>query len=274
MQDMTYEDIDWDLLWQNARKKKTWKRKSAGDWDLKAESFARRTADSRYNTMFMDLLAPEKDWTVLDVGCGPGNLSIPLARRVRHVSALDFSPKMLEILNRRAEKEQIANISSCRLSWGDDWKAGGLAVHDVVIASRSLGAADLRPALEKMNRFAAREVVVTDRVGHGPFDPAAFRAVGRTLESGPDYIYTINMLYRMGIHASVGFIRLENSHVYGSMDEAFDNYVWMFKDLIDSESDRLREYVESIAGADDRGNVVLRPEHVTTWAFLRWSVRR
>jgi SAM-dependent methyltransferase len=249
---MTYKDIDWNLLWQAARKEKTWRSKDADDWDRKADSFARRTAHSVYNTMFIDLLQPEQDWSVLDVGCGPGTISIPLAKRVRHVSALDFSPKMLAIIRERSLQEGIANISTHHLSWEDDWQAEGLAVHDVTIASRSLGVNDLRAALDKLNRFARKAAAVTDKVGEGPFDPDAFEAVGRKLETGPDYIYTVNMLYQMGINAKVDFIRLENAHIYSSMKEAVDHYIWMFKDLTAEEQKRLEDYV-------------------TTWAFLRWS---
>ncbi|MDW7772258.1 MAG: class I SAM-dependent methyltransferase [Desulfobulbaceae bacterium] len=270
MQPLLFKNIDWNLMWQNAVKKKTRKSKGPDDWDKRAPSFARRNVHSIYNRMFLDLLQPEPEWTVLDVGCGPGTLSIPLAKRVRHVSALDFSPQMLKIIEERAGKEQIANISTHTLSWEDDWREHGIRVHDVTIASRSIGVRDLRAALEKLNRYARKAVAVTDRVGPGPLDPAAFKAVGRELETGPDYIYTVNLLYQMGIHATVNFIRLEHSRPYGSFAEAVDNYTWMFRDLTDEEHKRLEKYVRSIA-EDDGNTIILRPQHVTTWAFLRWS---
>lgn len=271
MQQVELKDIDWNVLWQAARKEKTWKSKGADDWDKKAASFARRNAHSIYNRKFIDLLQPEKDWTVLDVGCGPGTLSIPLAKLVNHVSALDFSPNMLEILKKRTREEGIKNISTHNLSWTDSWQENGIKFHDVTIASRSLGVEDLRSALEQLTRFAAKAVVVTDRVGHGPLDPDAFRAVGRELKTGPDYIYTVNLLYQMGIHASVNFIRLENSRSYSSFTEAIDNYGWMFQDLTGDEQKRLEKYVHSITSEVAENKIILQPEHVTTWAFLRWS---
>ncbi len=42
-----YEDIDWQLLWQQSRSAKSWKSKDAGDWDKKAATFAGRTMESR-----------------------------------------------------------------------------------------------------------------------------------------------------------------------------------------------------------------------------------
>lgn len=271
MQQNVLDDIDWNLLWQNARKEKTWKTRGPDDWDRKAVSFARRNARSIYNTMFIDLLQPEKEWSVLDVGSGPGTLAIPLAERVRHVTAIDFSPKMVQLLEQNAREKGITNISTRALSWEDNWEESGISPHDVALASRSLSVPDLRRALEKLTRFAAKAVVVSDRVGSGPFDPAAFKALGRELKTGPDYIYTVNLLYQMGIHATVCFIRMENSHIYSSFEEAVDNYSWMFNDMSEAERKRLEKYVRSIASRGPAGEVILNPKYTTTWAFLRWS---
>ena len=270
MSDIRLEDIDWNSLWQKKWEERNRKVKNAEDWDRKAEAFARRNAHSVYNDAFIAMLDPQSSWSVLDVGSGPGTLAIPLARRVRRVTALDFSPRMLAILTKRKAEQGLTNIGTINLSWTDDWQEHGLPVHDVVIASRSLAARDLRSALEKLSCHARQAVIVSDRVGPGPFDPDAFAAVGRELRPGPDYIYTINLLYRMGIHARLDFIALENAHRYSSMAEAVDNYSWMFSDLTAPETKRLEKYVRSIA-VPDREIITLKPRHVTTWAFIRWS---
>lgn len=97
--------IDWNELWQQARADKTYKAKKAGDWDRKASAFARRNSVSLYTNKFIELLNPEPSWSVLDIGCGPGTIAIPLATIVKHISCLDFSPKMLKILAERAEEK-------------------------------------------------------------------------------------------------------------------------------------------------------------------------
>jgi len=59
---------------------------------------------------------------VLDAGCGPGRLSIPLAERIAPegmVTAMDIQEKMLDEVRRRAEKKNIRNIRYLRGGIGE-----------------------------------------------------------------------------------------------------------------------------------------------------------
>jgi SAM-dependent methyltransferase len=59
---------------------------------------------------------------VLDAGCGPGRLTVPLARAVRsngEVVALDGQREMLEKLERRLEAEGIRNVRPVRAVLGE-----------------------------------------------------------------------------------------------------------------------------------------------------------
>lgn len=270
MKELQLKDIDWNLLWKKAREEKTRRSKGAADWDRRAASFVKRNAHSLYNRKFIQLLQPKKSWTILDIGCGPGTLALPLAQRVKKVTALDFSPKMLAILKQQAKNEKIKNISTHNLSWTDNWKKHGITAHDVTIASRSLAVKDLRPTLKKLTRYAKQKVVITDRVGHGPLDPEAFKAVGRELKTGPDYIYTINLLYQMGIQATVDFIHLEDNQTYSSLNKAVASHEWMFRDLTPSEKKRLKKYVRSITTTTDDGRFNIHRKYIPTWAFICW----
>lgn len=189
---LIYRDIDFNGLWQEARLQKSWSGKSRADWNTKARAFAKRTSHSEYADIFVDRMRPAPEWTVLDVGSGPGTLALPLARQVRKVTAMDYSSQMLAILKQQADNEKLFNIEAVEAAWDDNWQEIGIIPHDAVIASRSLTVDDLAAALVKMNQWARKAVFVTDRVGATPFDPEAFAAVGREFSPGPDYIYTVN----------------------------------------------------------------------------------
>ena len=202
-------DIDWGLIWRDSRKKRSCRNKGRKDWDRKAPSFARRNMRSSYIERLLAFIAPVPEDTVLDVGCGPGTLAVPLAARSRLVTAIDYSAGMLEELKAEAGRQSLSNIVPVQASWEDDWQKIGIAPHDIAVASRSLSVDDLEAALVKLDKWALKKVVITDRVGAGPFDPDVFAAIGRPFDPGPDYILTVNMLYSMGISARVDFIPAE-----------------------------------------------------------------
>jgi ubiquinone/menaquinone biosynthesis C-methylase UbiE len=96
---------------------------------------------------------------VLDAGCGPGRLTIPLARAVGpggEVVALDGQREMLEKLERRLEAEGIRNVRPVRAVLGEGaLREGGF---DRILLAMVLGEARDR-------RAAARELYAALRPG-------------------------------------------------------------------------------------------------------------
>ena len=270
----TLTDLDWNLLWQNARKQKSWSSKGAADWDKKADSFASRNAGSSYTSLFLEHLPLAPDRTVLDMGSGPGTLAIPLAGRVRSVTAVDYSAGMLDVLTRQAKEKNIENIRTIQGSWEDDWQQLGIGSHDIAIASRSLAVDNLSLALQKLNDHAREYVFISDRIAPTPFDPAAFAAIGRDFQSGPDYIYTVNILYTMGIHPCIDILKLDRDYIYSDMEEAMQSYVWMFKELSTREKEALRTYLNSKIVHSEGKQITIRRDYPPQWALIWWKKDR
>ncbi|WP_457575189.1 class I SAM-dependent methyltransferase [Desulfomarina sp.] len=267
----TYEDIDWPSLRANAMQKKGWKSKGPEQWDRKACSFAKRNKDSRYTSLFLAQLPLEKSHTVLDIGSGPGTLAIPIAGHVKSVTALDFSAQMLSTLNNIAAEEHINNINTIQCSWEDDWQSLPLEPHDIAIASRSMGVEDLPAALEKINRYGKKYIFISDRIGATPFDEHAFVALGRDFQPGPDYIYTLNILYSLGIHANITVLTLDRTTTYENMDAALDSYRWMFNDLTAGELELLKKYITGNI-VDKKGQTItVERSHPPRWALIWWK---
>ena len=267
----TLADLDWNLLWQNARKQKSWSSKGAADWDRKAASFATRNAGTSYVSLLLERLPLSPDRTILDMGAGPGTLAIPLAEKVRSVTAVDYSAGMLEVLTRQARAKKIQNIRTIQGAWEDDWQQLGIEKHDIAIASRSLAVDNLSLALRKLNDHAGEYAFIADRISPTPFDPAAFAAIGREFQSGPDYIYTVNILYTMGIYPSIDILKLDRDSVFADRDEALQAYGWMFKDLSATEEDALRRYLESRIISSEGNQITIRREHPPQWALIWWK---
>lgn len=266
-----YTDIDWADLRALALAEKGWKEKGSADWDRKADSFSRRNKSTGYVDRFLAHLPLSPSLTVLDIGSGPGTLALPVAARAKAVTAVDFSRGMLDILEEQARSSRLDNITTVHGSWEDDWAALGIEPHDIAIASRSLGVSDLGAALRKLNRYATRAVFITDRIGATPFEAGAFAAIGRRFLPGPDYIYTVNTLYTLGIHPNLAILQLEQEVEYASMEEALNSYSWMFQAITPVESTALREYLASrvIAAAGER--LTILRETPPRWALIWWA---
>lgn len=268
--DLIYDDLDWNQLWKNSRRQKGWSSKGAEDWDKKAASFAARNSDSPFASLLLPHLPLDKSRSVLDIGCGPGTLSLPMAKRCRTVTAMDFSAQMLQILGDRMKAEHVENIKTVNCAWEDDWEAFGIEPHDIAIAARSMGVDDLEAAVEKLQNYSTSYVFIADRISPTPFDPGAFAAVGREFRSGPDYIYTLNMLYSMGIHPNVSVMELDRELHFSSIEDAMLSYSWMIKEITSSERRDLKHYVESKAIFQKDGSILLKRNPPPAWALIWW----
>ena len=100
-------------------------------WNLVAADYAAEIVPmfERYADVALDLAEVGPTDRILDVATGPGTLALRAAARVKHVTAVDFSPPMIERLRERAASEGIANVEA---SVGDG--------HALMIASDAMDA--------------------------------------------------------------------------------------------------------------------------------------
>ena len=110
---MTYqindpEDIDWAYFWA---KKLEAKKDRGKDWNKAAPNFGKSAKKDDYHTKLIERIDINKEDTLLDLGCGEGSITIPLAKRAKSVTGVDSAYKMLEILNEKSQKENIININ-------------------------------------------------------------------------------------------------------------------------------------------------------------------
>ena len=266
-----YNDIDWQLLWENSREAKSWKSKNAKDWNKKSASFAQRTRHSPYVDQFLKAIGVDQNTTVLDVGCGPGTLAVPYAQKASRVTAIDYSEGMLSQLEESAREQNVQNIKTVKCSWQDNWEEMQIGRHDLVIASRSMNINNLAEGIQKLDRHALKQVVIADRIAPSPFDPEVFAAIGREFNSGPDYIYTMNMLYQFNIHPRIHHIELPGEICFPSMDDAVQSYKWMFRDLSEEEEQKLTALVLSRILKKNDDGIVVKRNYPQRWALLSWT---
>ncbi|MGE4294783.1 MAG: class I SAM-dependent methyltransferase [Campylobacterales bacterium] len=256
--------IDFEALYCEQKAKTDFKPKEKADWDKRAPQMRTQLMQSIYNDAFLKAIDLSDCESLLDVGCGPGNLCLPLAARLKAVHAMDFSGAMLEALRQNAAELGATNAQTHELSWEDDWSA--LPRCDAVIASRSMEVSDMGEALRKLNAQANKRVYVTYKLGGSFIEPEILAAIGREIEPKPDYIYIVNILYNMGINATVNFLPSEGKGFNYQDEEAFvKSVLWSLGELSEMEEKRLRDYYQKRVAANDLSD---RP---VKWVLIGWE---
>jgi cyclopropane fatty-acyl-phospholipid synthase-like methyltransferase len=263
---MYLESIDFAAMYRDQKAATHFKGKSRTDWDDKSASMAVSTKHSPYVDAFISRMALTAEDTVLDIGCGPGSLAIPLAKRAKRVVAVDFSRGMLDALEAYAAEEDITNIETHLLGWEDSWAA--LPEVDIAIASRSVEVGDIETALHKMSEQARKACYLTYKAGGSFVDMEILDYIGKQIIAKPDFWYIPLLLYRHGYLPRVDYIQTERGSIRAESAEAFvESLIWSVHHLDAAQQARAREYYERyIIGAAQTP----RP---FTWAFIGWETQ-
>ena len=240
-------------------------------WEERSSSFAQHAGKTRYPNEFLKLMRLAPDLTVLDMGCGGGALAIPLAAKVRKVTAVDFSPNMLAIVGDICRERNITNIETILGEWDSDWASLGIGKYDIAIASRSLHAEDSAPYIRKLINAARRQVFISSPEGDGPLDTKLLDFVGRKGPTKPDYRRLMDIIQSMGIRADVSFIDGDQTNKWPTFEEAVEGQKWMFFNATRQEDERIRLYLEQNLIRKD-GMVQLPYERTYHWAVMWWDV--
>lgn len=272
---MRLVDADWNAEWVRLKKERRWD-DSAEYWDQRAPGFAVKARDSRYASEFLEHARILPGESVLDIGCGPGTLTLPLARDGHPVTSVDFSAGMLSLLKKRADEEGLQDVTTVRASWEDNWEAAGVSQADVAVASRSIAVTDLGMALRKLDSAARRRVCLTVSAGDSPRnDRRVFDAIGRDLLHDHDHIYCLNILLQMGIKPELRFIESAKPEFYETREDARQDAREMLGALTEHEEQLLDKYFDEhlvqAAGPDGVAGWRKDTPRIVSWAFISWS---
>ncbi|MGI5939288.1 MAG: class I SAM-dependent methyltransferase [Thermoleophilia bacterium] len=203
----------------------TEERMDTAHWDAIAEDFERQFSRSDYRRLMVEKITVFSNETVLDVGCGPGTLAIPLAHTAKNVTALDISAAMLRVGWTRAAEEGVTNICFMQADWNEVVPGKTVPLHDVVVCSRALPGHDLEMALSRVDESARRRVYVTVR--SGPDESERFyEELHKELGLPPSRRRStdrecLHLLRRLGIRAEVEPIIYTDSFRYSHAADAF-----------------------------------------------------
>ncbi|MDF2873520.1 MAG: rumA: rRNA (uracil-5-)-methyltransferase RumA [Sporomusa sp.] len=209
--------------------------------------------------------------SVIDIGCGPGRLSVPVAQKVKSVTALDVSEEMLAKCMENARSEGVHNITPMRSNWLAKDAVENVGKYDIAIASRSVGFSDL----VKINQIARkyvyilgwanapslREIQLDFLEGIGqekmPHDPAA-RMFG--------YNMMFNMVYDMGANPNIVVVDDGFERDYVSREQAYADLRFVGEILPEFEEQYRSNVDRYLIPNQDGGFKLLRK----TKTFVLW----
>jgi len=264
---MFLEPIDFARMYKEHKQKTVFKGKNSGDWDNKSKEMAPRMQKSEYVEDFISRMNISKEDTVLDIGCGPGTLAIPLAKMVKHVIAIDFSSHMLEELKAYAAREGVENITTYHIGWEDDWSH--LPQVDIAVASRSVEVQDLDDALSKMSSQASKACYLTYKTGGSFVDMDILDYIGKKIITKPDFWYIPILLYKDGYLPQIDYIQTKEGSVKYSSDEEFVmSLIWSLGTLDEIQQEKAKEYYTLFIEEEKK---YTKP---STWAFISWNCNK
>lgn len=278
---MDYNSIDWNAMWQEESAHTFFNKSSPKElWDKRAESFNKRISrvidgsegldKDDYISKLLDKITVEPDWNVLDIGCGPGTITIPLARKVKTVTGLDVSSEMLKHLKTNADNAGLSNINYINSSWQDAFKENKVDEYDVVVASRSLMSGDIREAISNINSIARQSVYLTLPIVHLPLDWEAYKAIGRKGKKHAPFVYFYNLLYQMGILANVEVLCSKVKVQFPGIDAAIEDLQWRTEPFTQDELGKLKEFLKNkITKQKDSSSIT--HEGYSKWALIWWN---
>ena len=260
-------DVDWVKFWGERLENKINK-----DWDKAAPGFYKRTRKDDYQDALFDKLILDKNDTVLDVGCGEGSITIPIAKKVKKVIGVDSSPKMLEYLEKRSIENDVENIETI-LKPIEEITYEDIGDVDVVVCSRSLnGIIPIDKTLEELNKIANKYVFITI---FGPENKKIEKdfenEIGIKTEDFPDYNYFFNIMFNLGIYANIERFDLNNYREYDSIDEAAGNGKFRTDLYNDNEKELLKEYLKRVLTYNEETEKYYNVKDKADWILIWWK---
>lgn len=195
----------------------------------KAREFWKQTQrnKTRYDSI-LSVILPYQPSKVLDIGSGPGAITLPLARLGCHVTAVEPANGMSALLAENADEYGITDLEIISARWEDIIPDQISGPYDTVIACYSLGMPDISEAILKMEKVCNGRIFLIWFAGVTPWEHTIRDLWPHYHETdyipGPKADILYQVLYEMGIFADVSVFRESSVEENMSIDEIVSDY--------------------------------------------------
>jgi len=265
--------VNWELLRRSHFVIPSDSKTSGVDWNTITEMYdGMAKLEKVFTQKQVDAMCLSKDDTVVDIGCGPGRLTVPMAQKAKSVTCVNAYEKMLERCMHNATHAGLENVKPLFQNWLDEDAVEKIGKHDIAVASRSVGMFDLL----KLNQLATkyvfvmsfanapslREIQLDFLEGITDVPPLKARPDDRLF----DYNLTFNMIYDMGANPSVVVLDDGFEAYYTSREEAYEALRFV-GEILPKHEKRYRANVDRYLDVLEDGRVHLLRQ---TKTYVMW----
>ena len=274
--------IDWNQAWNDTYLKSIQNRPNgdcASVWKERksAESFLEQSERNpeRIQRVIQGLPITSGS-SVLDIGSGPGTLAVPLAGLVDHVTAVEPSDGMVEVMEEYAQRRLASNINILKKRWEDvDVEADLGRKYDIVTACYSLGVPDINAAIKSMCMASSGSCHIFWFAGATDWEriqtdlwPILHQD---SYTPGPKADIIYNALYSMGIYPDVKSYGITSVRNFDSVDSAVHELKERYGANSELKENLLKNYLLNNKTGKDGGVEI---GGTTNHVHFSWNVRR
>jgi len=249
--------INWQNAWKKMRSERIRNLRITYDKDFQiksAEDFSNRCKwnDYEFGRKVVNILEDilKGDFEVLEIGPGPGTLTIPLSEEVGKLTCVEASKTNLQILKENLEEKKIENVELINEYWE---KANIENGFDLVVCSHFLWMVeDLEKHLERMEQFSNGYCVIVQPCGRDEIVKEAFEEICKERYLGqfePDADYFAYVILREWSRA-LDVRRLEYSFKL-NLEEGIRyiaSFLGKFIEVDEEVADKIRDFLMAEVG--------------------------
>ena len=267
----TMEDLS--SLWQDIAKRQIMKEGLHENIQKMTEEECQKYATKRIlqdgTVRAKDIKVTKKD-TILEIGAGPGIISFELAKRAKHLTAIEPSLGFSNIFMKKVKKLNLSNVDIITVFFEN---CDTSKKYDIVVSSFSLITLNIVDFLKRMNVIANKACYI-----HWFYQDCTLDKQNREISSIigrkyepliPTLDIVFNILYQMNISPEIKL--LENTHFdrsYNSISialKAIKNIFCIKEDIYD---EKLKAYIKDVYHYKD--GTYTYPDK-TKFASLKWK---
>ncbi|MDL2224809.1 methyltransferase domain-containing protein [Eubacteriales bacterium OttesenSCG-928-M02] len=244
-------------------------------WDASADMYKQMAAmEQSYTLNQINCFDTDPTDTVLDIGCGPGRITVPMAQRAKSVTSIDTSEYMMNHCRANVAAAGLDNVTVRHLDWMEAEVGKNLEKHDIVIACRSVGLTDIEKLASFSNKYCvliawANSDCIPDILWDlfqgvdGREDPAR-GAMFRDRRVGYNTVW--NTVYDLGFDPNIRIVRDGFTKDFASAEEAYADLAQLGT-VVPDKMDMFRKNVDRYLTKNPDGSITFRRE---TRSYVMW----